>query len=144
MGDIKVFQYKGNDFLELPAERSSFVVLKDWLTQISEELNFPAKNRKQILIVADEIFTNIVSYGYPEKTGITIVQLSFDITNNIIELKFIDKGIAYNPLTEETPKLGEKNIGGLGIFMVKKIMDDIEYLRQDDCNILILRKAITI
>lgn len=100
----------------------------------------------RILLAADEIFTNIADYGYPDGNGNVNVAVKFDEENSVFALTFTDFGIPYNPLAAPTPDtnkpLRERKVGGLGIFIVKKIMDEISYRREYDSNILILKKHI--
>ncbi len=143
---IRKFQYYGLDTLQLPNEREAFTTLKTWLSNISEELGLPEKTKKQLLIVADEIFTNIVTYGSLRQDGTVEVKVEFDFALQTLNMTFIDQGIAYNPLEATSPDiskpLSERQTGGLGIFMVKKIMDSVEYLRENDQNYLILKKRL--
>lgn len=142
--DIRRFQYNGKDSLSLPAKREAFTTLKEWLASITDELELPPRTGKQLLIAADEIFTNIASYGYPAGGGTAKVAVEFDMARAELTLIFTDSGIPYNPLEVPPPDLSkspvEREVGGLGIFMVKKIMDAVEYRRENGCNILVLKK----
>ena len=142
--DIRRFQFNGEDALLLPARREAFTTLKEWLNSIAEELELPVKTRKQLLIAADEIFTNIASYGYPSGDGTAKVVVEFDMAQAELTLIFSDTGVPYNPLETPPPDisrpLAEREVGGLGIFMVKKIMDSVEYRREGSRNILALKK----
>lgn len=144
--NIRKFRYNGKDTLSLPAERTAFETLKDWLASIMQELCVDDKFRKKLMISADEIFTNIADYGYPKGDGKTKVAAEFDIDEKTFILIFTDTGIAYNPLEGKIPNasatLEESQIGGLGLFIVKKFMDSIEYKRENDCNVLILKKCV--
>lgn len=143
------------------AELRAFTLLEDFLVELSNEFQFPSKILKQLLVVVDEVFTNIVVHGYicnkeevPNsehaeiKNGkeCIILHFSFDITKKILVLKFIDTARAYNPLEVKEPDiyadLEGRAVGGLGIFLVKKLMDSVEYMREDGRNILILQKKI--
>ncbi|MCF0175065.1 MAG: ATP-binding protein [Bacteroidales bacterium] len=143
---IRRFQYNGEEALLLPAKREAFVTLKDWLNSIADELSLPDKTRKQLLISADEIFTNIASYGYPSGDGHAKVMVELDTENEEFSIVFSDKGVPYNPLETPDPDLTkpieEREAGGLGVFVVKKMMDVVEYRREEDCNILTLKKKI--
>lgn len=142
--EIRKFQYHGKDALALPAERDAFLTLKTWLSGIADELSLPDKIKKQLLISADEIFTNIASYGYPDKDGMAKVEVVCDLRTQILRMTFFDSGVPYNPLETPDPdvskSLDSRKIGGLGIFMVKKLMDSVTYQREDQQNILILEK----
>ena len=99
---------------------------------------------KQINVVTEEVFTNISHYAYNENIG--KMRLSVEYKDGDIILKFIDHGIPFNPLLKKDPDISlsanERQIGGLGIFMVKKIMDEAKYKYENGQNILILRKSI--
>ena len=103
----------------------------------------PLKVQNQIGIVMDEIFSNIARYAYsPEVGGVTVrIAVDDDIT-----IEFEDSGIAYNPLSSETPdttlSADEREVGGLGIFMVKKLMDSVEYKRDGNKNLLTVKKRL--
>ena len=96
-----------------------------------------------VAIAVEEVFVNISSYAYRPEVGGVIIRISVD---NEVYIEFEDKGKPYNPLENPDPDtnatLDEREIGGLGIFMVKKIMDTVEYRNEDNKNILIIRKDI--
>lgn len=95
-----------------------------------------------IHICIEEIFVNIVSYAYGEDGG--KVEIDYDVTEHGIEITFIDEGVPYNPLEQETPDLDlsaeEREIGGLGIFMVRTMMDKIDYEFKEERNCLSMQK----
>lgn len=101
----------------------------------------PPKIRSKIAISVDEIFSNIAHYAYDHQVGSAIVRVQVD---GDIRIEFEDNGIAYNPLDKDDPDLTldtqEREIGGLGIFMVKNLMDSVEYIRKDHKNVLIIQK----
>lgn len=143
---IRKFQYRGKDSLSLPAERNAFITLKTWISGIAEELELAEKTTKQLLIVADEIFTNIADYGYPREGGVAEVTVEFNFTQRFLSMMFSDTGVAYNPLESIAPDitkpLAERQIGGLGLFIVKKLMDSVEYRRENNLNILTMTKSV--
>ena len=111
---------------------------------INERLgDCPMKVRNKIEIAVDEIFSNIANYAYkPEIGGVTVrIAVGSDIT-----IEFEDSGFAYDPLSKDDPDVtlpvGERKVGGLGVFMVKKIMDSVEYRREGDKNILTIQKSL--
>lgn len=140
------FQFNGEDALSLPARREAFTTLQEWLNSIAKELELPGKTRKQLLIAADEIFTNIANYGYPSGDGSAKVAVSFNMQKAELEMIFSDSGIPYNPLEARPPDLSQplekRTAGGLGIFLVKKLMDTVEYRRENNQNILVLKKRL--
>ena len=95
----------------------------------------------KIELSLEEILVNIVNYSYPNKAGNIEVTYSYS-TSGDLTVKIIDMGIPFNPLLkneeEVTCSLEERKVGGLGIYFVKKIVDDIEYKHYKEKNILTL------
>ena len=103
--------------------------------------------RIQVNVAIDELFGNIARYAYNPKTGPATVRVDVENDPLCVIITFIDHGIPYDPLSakfEDTTHLPAKQrpIGGLGLFMVKNIMDDISYNYQNGQNILTIRKRI--
>ncbi len=111
--------------------------LEDTLT----EGNIPAKFLSQADIVADEIFSNIALYS-----GATVAKVGCEISENGFKLRFSDNGTPYDPTKNPDPdttlSADERKIGGLGIFMVKKMTDEVSYRYVDGWNELTLIKKI--
>ena len=111
-----------------------------------EEAGCSMKTQMQIDLAVEEVYVNIAHYAYnPEVGGVTIrVQIEEDPLAVI--LTFIDKGKPYDPLAKEDPDVTlaveDRQIGGLGIFMVKKSMDNISYEYNEGRNILTLKKKL--
>ncbi len=121
----------------------------DDITKVTEfveselsKIDCPMKALMQINVAIDEIFSNIVRYGYADKKGTVVIKL--DIEEGSASVQFIDEGIKYNPLEKDDPdttlSAEERGIGGLGIFMVKKTMDSVDYDYLDGKNILTINK----
>ena len=110
------------------------------------QLNCPLKAQMQIDIAIDELFGNIAHYAYNPKTGPATVRIDVLQDPLSVVVTFIDNGKAYDPLAREDPDISltaqEREIGGLGIFMVKKCMDEISYEYKDGRNILRIKKKI--
>ena len=96
-----------------------------------------------IELAVEEIFVNIANYAYGGKTGEVKIKVELQDKHGL-KITFIDKGIPYNPLEKEDPDITlsaqEREIGGLGILMTKKCMDDIKY-EYKGCNILTINKV---
>lgn len=111
-----------------------------------EQLHCPLKAQMQIDIAIDEIFGNIAHYAYHPKTGPATVQVDVIKEPLSVVVTFIDNGAAYDPLAREDPNVTltaeEREIGGLGIYMVKKSMDEISYEYKDGQNILRMKKEL--
>ena len=138
--------FSGSSQLTLPADRKEFPALQQWILNIAAELDIPERIRKQLMICCDEIFTNIASYAYPDGNGSVTVTIEFVSETKSLRIIFSDSGTAFNPLEISEPDtssaLSERKVGGLGMFMVKKMMDSVEYCRQDGKNILTLTKCL--
>jgi anti-sigma regulatory factor (Ser/Thr protein kinase) len=105
--------------------------------------NLPPKSRNQLALAVEEIFVNIANYAY-ENGG--EAQIVVDEQGDKLSLSFIDCGIPYNPLIKEDPDVTlsaeQRQIGGLGIFMVKKLTDGCEYMYKDGRNIFTIYKNV--
>ena len=117
-----------------------------WIDEQLEALDCPMKAQMQIDIAIDELFSNIARYAYNPETGPATVRVEVAENPMAVFITFIDKGVPYDPLKQEDPNTHlpaeEREIGGLGIFMVKKTMDDITYEYKDGQNILTIKKNI--
>ena len=109
-----------------------------------EKLNCPMKTQMQVDIAIDELFGNIANYAYNPEIGAATVRV--EVTDNplAVVITFIDNGVPYDPLAKADPdttiSAEQREIGGLGIYMVKKSMDDISYEYKDGQNILRIKK----
>ena len=114
----------------------------DFLVSFTKDNNFPKTFTNQILVVGDELFSNIVRHGYQDSGGPVYITQIYDEENNQLTLVIADEAKEFNQLSVNNEKITEDNlrIGGLGIFIVKQIMDDCSYQRKDDKNILTLKK----
>ncbi|MCL2048371.1 MAG: ATP-binding protein [Defluviitaleaceae bacterium] len=115
------------------------------LDTLCERLNIPAEARNNLCLCMDEVFSNIVKYAYDDG-GEHEIQITFDFEAPRFTITISDGGKPFNPLDAEEPDLSpdlmEREIGGLGLFIVSNIMDDIEYSRVDDTNRLKMLKNI--
>lgn len=111
-----------------------------------EALECGIRQQTQIDVAVDEIFTNISSYAYEPGTGEATIRFEFDEATRTVRISFIDTGMEFNPLEKDDPDVSlsaeERQIGGLGIFLVKKTMDKMTYLRTEGQNILTIYKKI--
>lgn len=114
----------------------------DFLDQIA----CPMKSKIQINIVIDEIFGNICHYAYKDSVGAVTVRVESGNTPKAVFLTFTDNGIPYNPLDTEDPDITlsseERKIGGLGIYLVKKNMDEMKYEYVNQQNRLWMEKRL--
>ena len=132
--------------LTIAATVENIEVVTDFVNQQLELLECPMKAQMQIDIAIDELFSNIAHYSYNPEVGQATVRVEVVENPLAVTITFIDNGIPYDPLAKEDPDLTlsaeERQIGGLGIYMVKKSMDDITYEYKDGQNILTIKKKI--
>ena len=111
-----------------------------------EQVGCPMKAQMQIDIAIDELFSNIAQYAYSPKTGKATVRVEMTEDPMAVVITFIDNGIPYDPLAKADPNVSlpadDRQIGGLGIFMVKKSMDEINYEYKNGQNVLTIKKHI--
>ena len=116
----------------------------DFIIESLEERNCKPKIIMQMELVIEELFVNVAHYAYKPNVGQCTVQKEIEENPRAISITFIDSGMPYNPLEHDDPdtSLGveEREIGGLGIFLVKKNVDKISYEHKDGQNVLRLTK----
>jgi len=127
--------------ITLDANRDTLPELYAFVEKTLEEFGCPVKTQMQINVAVDEIASNIVQYS---KSPTVTLQIESAKNPFRAKLIFIDSGCPYNPLQKKDPDVTlsaeEREIGGLGIFLVKKTMDKMEYSREGDKNILTIEK----
>jgi len=132
--------------LDVEAKTENLPKVMTFLEESLEENEFPMKEQMQLAVAAEEIFVNICHYAYAPKTGNVHMRLVCSKNPTAISLTFIDSGKPYNPLEKEDPDITlsaeQRQIGGLGIFMVKQSMDKVSYRYDGGKNILILKKKL--
>ena len=116
----------------------------DFMDEFLEEIDCPIKARMQIDIAIDEVFSNISYYAYEKGVGKATVRAELQENPRAVCITFIDNGVPYNPLEREEPNttssVEERKIGGLGIYMVRKSMDEMSYCHLDNENRLTIKK----
>ena len=111
-----------------------------------EEEDCPIGLQMKIDVAVEELFVNIASYAYAPGSGSATVRMEVEEDPKTVVITFVDCGVPYDPLAKEDPdvtlSINDREIGGLGIFMVKKSMDDMIYAYENGQNILTIRKRI--
>lgn len=128
--------------IKTKAIMDNFNTLLDFIGTCSQEAGCDKKLINKIRLACEEIIVNVCNYAYPEIKG--DIEITCDVQfGKSITITFIDQGIPFNPLEKEAPEINvpvnERQIGGLGIFIVRQIMDEVEY-RRDGSNILKVKK----
>ena len=132
--------------LNIAATVENIETVTDFVNEQLEALDCPMKAQMQIDIAIDELFGNIAHYAYNPDVGDATVRVEVIEDPLAVVITFIDKGVPYDPLAKADPNTTlsgeEREIGGLGIFMVKKTMDDIIYEYKEGQNILKIKKRL--
>ena len=130
--------------LTIQATDENLEKARDFVRDFMERAGCSPKSIMQAEIAVEEIFVNVAHYAYAPDVG--DVELKLKTSGGAILLTFTDCGVKYNPLEKENPDVtlsaDDREIGGLGIFMVKKLVDNMTYEYKDGKNILILEKKI--
>ena len=130
--------------LTIAATVENIGTVTDFVNEHLESYDCPMKAQMQIDIAIDELFGNIAHYAYNPETGDATVRVEVVEDPLSVIITFIDNGMPYDPLAQSDPDITlsaeEREIGGLGIYMVKKTMDDITYEYKDRQNILKIKK----
>jgi anti-sigma regulatory factor (Ser/Thr protein kinase) len=120
-------------------------ILANALESISGKWDIPMNATLNLNLVLEELITNIIFYGYDD-TNEHEINIHLSYHDKIVQIQIEDDGKEFNPLLYAKPdtdlSLDERKIGGLGIHFVRKIMDDITYIRSDNKNRLTMKKNI--
>lgn len=110
-----------------------------FITECAQEQSLPPKRIREIELAVEEAIVNICHYAYPETIGELQVTCTVDGQNRFI-IEIADRGRPFDPLALAAPSLTDdlagRQVGGLGVFLMRKLMDDVTYHRQDDRNLL--------
>ncbi len=130
--------------ITLEATVENIVVVTRFVDEYLDSVRCPEKVRVQIDIVIDELFGNIAHYAYGEGKGDVTVRVEMQDNPRAVCVTFIDGGVAYNPLGKGDPDVTlsaeEREVGGLGIYMVKRSMDWVRYEYREGKNVLVVGK----
>lgn len=132
--------------ITLEATVDNILVVTDFVNEELDKVNCSEKVKAEIDVAIDELFGNIANYAYKDGIGMACVKLEIDNNPCKVIITFIDNGIEYNPLAKADPNITlsakDRAIGGLGVYIVKNTMDEIEYEYKDGNNILRIEKNI--
>ena len=130
------------DKLSVDAKVENLYKITDFMEEKLEAIGFSPEHITSICIAIEEVYVNIASYACKGESG--KVDVEVDNNDSSVKIKFIDSGTRYNPLEKADPDINlspeERDVGGLGIFMIKNIMDEVLYEYKDNQNIFTLVK----
>jgi sigma-B regulation protein RsbU (phosphoserine phosphatase) len=129
-----------------PAKTQSLTDVVDFVEETLGGFECPMKTQMAICVAIEEVFVNVASYAYGEGSGDVTLDIGFDEANRDVTFRLIDQGVPFDPLQKPDPDITlaieERQVGGLGIFIVKKTMDTVHYAYEDGKNILTMIKKI--
>ena len=132
--------------LELEALPENLEEVQAFVDERLEKVDCSSGDQMNINVAVEEIFINIASYAYAPGKGHAVVRVEVSDDPVTVTITFVDHGVAYDPLAREDPNIAlpaeEREVGGLGIFMTKNLMDDVSYEYRDGQNILTLNKKL--
>ncbi len=132
--------------ISLPATINNIEKATDFINRILEKADCPMKAQIQLDIALDELMSNVARYAYAHGTGDVTVSLKILDDPRRAVLTLTDTGVPYDPLKKEDPdvtlSVEDRQIGGLGIFIVKQSMDEMTYAYEDGKNIITIVKYI--
>jgi serine/threonine-protein kinase RsbW len=131
--------------LELKNSLSELSTLGSSLEQFGAELGLSSKILFEISLSIEELFSNIISYGYTDD-AVHWIKVAISLEDDMLVIRLEDDGIPFDPLMVEEPDcecpIEQRKIGNLGIHLTKKFMDDMVYERLENRNILTVKKKI--
>ncbi len=140
-------RYKGSEAhkITLPAVVDSIEKVTEFINDRLQKKNVPQKIQTQIDVVIDELMSNVTKFAYRDgKTGNISVEL--ELNDDEVTMTFRDSGIPFNPLEQADPDvdapLEKRKIGGLGLFLVRKTMDKLNYVYENGQNVLTVIKKL--
>lgn len=127
--------------LHLTNDVSQVVALGEWIERLGEELALNPADVFQLNLALEEAVVNVMNYAYPGQTDMPIVlSVSADEGADGIVFRLTDNGVPFDPTRAEMPDVTlsaeERNIGGLGIFLVEQLMNKVAYEREGESNVL--------
>lgn len=132
--------------LTLKNEISQLSLLPGFVEQVASELHLDKSLLMNLNLVVEEAIANIVMYAYEGKEDENII-LTLEKRKDLLQITITDTGIPFDPTGKEAPDVSlvaeERPIGGLGIFLIKQMMDNVSYRRENGKNILTLQKHLS-
>lgn len=127
------------------AKKEKTIEMLNFIESFCDKHKFPEEFKNQLMVVGDELISNIINHGYENSGGPIYMRLLFNESKKQFVLTLVDKAKEFNQLSvDNSPIEGDakkQKVGGLGILIVKNIMTDSSYQRINDKNILVLKKS---
>ncbi|NNM43445.1 MAG: ATP-binding protein [Chlamydiae bacterium] len=132
------------DKAQFQGELTNLSAMMKWIVDKVDQVGFPLSDSRKIQLAMEEALVNVIHYAYPDRVGMIEI-ISFLLPQKLIKFEIIDQGKEFNPLQFSTDggidaDLLDRQEGGLGIILIKKIMDEVHYERRNERNVLTIVK----
>ncbi|HKN14087.1 MAG TPA: ATP-binding protein [Candidatus Binatus sp.] len=132
--------------LIVPADSSAMRQVDDFVAAFTREQEIAADEAARILILLEELLTNLVKYGYPDRAEPGQAEIVLALNGSRLEIEFIDDGCAFDPFAGPPPNLDEpleaRQAGGLGLHIVRLLTDEARYERRNETNVIRLSRMV--
>jgi len=133
--------------LEFPVDASAMRRLRGFVADFVSSNALAADDQARILIVLEELVTNLAKYGYRDRAAGS-AEVALQINSGHLTLDFVDDGDPFDPLAIAPPNLDappeERELGGLGIHIVRSLADEVHYARREARNVLHFKRRVTL
>ena len=137
--------HEGSITIRLPADVKEIERLNKLVRQFGELHDIPSRSLYAVNLALDEVVTNCILHGFEDAGGQTL-EVHVETSGDALVAQLFDEGREFDPLTVPIPDLtaalGDRQLGGLGIHLVRSLMDRVEYRRDGRKNVLTLRRRI--
>ena len=128
-----------------PPDINNLHLFTDYAREEADKAGFSDTDISRIELAIEEAAVNIINYSFPDEEG--EISMECDFRHQSLQITLSDNGIPFNPLEYCPPDITlpaqEREVGGLGIFLIRNLMDEVEYRREEDKNILMMRKKLS-
>ena len=112
----------------------------------ASERRIAAQEAHRILILLEELLTNLMKYGYPNRSERGRAEIALELIGSRVEIEFIDDGCAFDPFAGPAPRFDEpvesRPLGGLGLHLLRSMCDEVSYERRDERNVIRLARTV--
>jgi len=132
--------------LTVRCDSSAMRQVDDFVTAFVGEQGIAADEAARILILLEELLTNLMKYGYPDRAEPGQAEIMLELNGSRLEIEFIDDGCAFDPFAVAPPNLDEpleaRPVGGLGLHILRSMTDDSRYERRNETNVIRLSRTV--
>jgi serine/threonine-protein kinase RsbW len=128
------------------ADTAAMRQVNDFVAAFAREQAIVADEAARILILLEELLTNLIKYGYPDRAEPGQVEIALVLDGSRLEIEFIDDGCAFDPFAAPLPNLDDpleqRQVGGLGLHLLRSLSDEVRYERRNNTNVIRLSRLV--